>query len=75
MACDGVLTPPSLNGNPLVLIFLLRSPKTFNSSPFLKLFTPPFDWKQTRCEANAQTSYPTQLSTIKKTKMKSEEIQ
>ena len=33
---------------------------------------PPFEWKQTWHDANAQTSYPTQLSTNKKKKIKSE---
>ena len=47
--------PPSLPPektviSPVLNILPPSSPQAFHS---------PFDWKQTKCEANTQTSYPT----------------
>ena len=54
MACNGVLTSP-----PSPSTRLPPSPKFFNPLLVLKSFIPPINLKQTRCESNAQTSYPT----------------
>ena len=67
MVCNRVLNPPTKtppqNGKPPVLKFLPPPPppvlKLFNSPRSSNLLLLPFDWKQTRCKANAQTSYPT----------------
>ena len=55
MTYNGVLTPPNKNNPPQ---WYPANPQTFELPPVLKHLTPPFEWKQTRCKANAQTSYP-----------------
>ena len=62
MACNGLLTPKQNDPLPQKKVTPPpppRSPKFFYHPPaplVLKRFTPLFDLKQTRCEANAQTS-------------------
>ena len=44
----------------IILKFLTPdNPQTIKLPPVFKLFTIPFDLKQTGCEANVETSYPT----------------